>query len=295
MSTHTFTASQVESLIRLLESSVDVKRRYQFYLWTQGDLQRLVPHKFSVCGSYDLTRRELAFDVLNSVPLAPEVVGALSDARSGVLMALVAEWMKSGGQPTWVQTRDLLGQDPIAQAILESGYEWLLTHAVCRPGRAHELESFFIFGLPGGQREELSSHALHLFLPYLHCTYVRVFNNECEMASPGRVVSVPGQAGIGRSRSVVNITEREREILRWVRDGKSNQAISDELGISALTVKNHVQKILRKLGASNRAQAVAKALMMNMFNSPLPSSPMVRKSVASAPSPVATAEPDLGH
>jgi DNA-binding CsgD family transcriptional regulator len=59
------------------------------------------------------------------------------------------------------------------------------------------------------------------------------------------------------------ITEREREILRWVRDGLSNQQISQQLGISALTVKNHVQKILRKLGAANRAQAVAKAMSMN--------------------------------
>ena len=41
MSTLTFTPAQVESLIRLLESSVDVRRRYQFYLWTQGDLQQI--------------------------------------------------------------------------------------------------------------------------------------------------------------------------------------------------------------------------------------------------------------
>jgi len=32
-----------------------------------------------------------------------------------------------------------------------------------------------------------------------------------------------------------------------------------------LTVKNHVQKILRKLGAANRAQAVARAMSMNLL------------------------------
>jgi DNA-binding CsgD family transcriptional regulator len=62
------------------------------------------------------------------------------------------------------------------------------------------------------------------------------------------------------------ITEREREILVWVRDGLSNQQISEKLGISALTVKNHIQKILRKLGAANRAQAVAMAMTMNALN-----------------------------
>jgi DNA-binding CsgD family transcriptional regulator len=45
----------------------------------------------------------------------------------------------------------------------------------------------------------------------------------------------------------------------------SNQQIGVKLGISALTVKNHVQKILRKLGASNRAQAVAIAMSLNAW------------------------------
>lgn len=63
-----------------------------------------------------------------------------------------------------------------------------------------------------------------------------------------------------------DVTERERQILRWVRDGKSNQQIADVLGIGPLTVKNHIQKILRKLGAGNRAQAVAQALARNLID-----------------------------
>ncbi len=273
MSTHSFTPAQVESLIRLLEASVDVKRRYQFYLWTQGDLQRLVPHKLAACGAYDLGQRDLTFDVLNSIPLAPEVVATLNDVRSPVISTLLSEWTKGNGQPVWVDVRGMAEVDATAQGLVDNGYVWLLLHAVTRPGRPHELESFFVFGSPGGERDPLAAHALHLFLPYLHCTYTRVFSNECELATPGRMVRYTGQAGTERARMVMNLTEREREILRWVRDGKSNQAISDELGISALTVKNHVQKILRKLGASNRAQAVAKALMMNVFNTPLSASP----------------------
>ncbi|MEY4765323.1 MAG: hypothetical protein RI907_1996 [Pseudomonadota bacterium] len=289
MSTHTFTPAQVESLIRLLESSVDVKRRYQFYLWTQGDLQRLVPHKLAACAAYDLSQRELAFDVLNSIPLAPAVVATLTDARSPVVSTLVGEWIKGQGQPIWVDVRKLALSDASAQGLVDSGYTWLLLHAVTRPGRPHELESFFMFGSPNAEQEPLAAHALHLFLPYLHCTYTRVFANECELASPGRMARFPGQVAGERGHAVMNLTEREREILRWVRDGKSNQAISDELGISALTVKNHVQKILRKLGASNRAQAVAKALMMNVFNTPLSASPT--RSTIALRAPQAGGEP----
>jgi len=211
--------------------------------------------------------------VLNSIPLAPEVVAAMGDARSPLMTLIQTQWAAAQGQPVWVELDEQAARDPVAQALIVEGYRVLLVHAVSRPGRLHELESLFVFGSPGAVRDDLAAHALHLFLPYLHCTYVRVFGNEVEMASPGRAMRMPAQVGGERPRIVMNLTEREREILRWVRDGKSNQAISDELGISALTVKNHVQKILRKLGASNRAQAVAKALMMNVFNTPLSASP----------------------
>jgi DNA-binding CsgD family transcriptional regulator len=56
-----------------------------------------------------------------------------------------------------------------------------------------------------------------------------------------------------------SLSERERQVLQWVRQGKTNHEIGQILSISPLTVKNHVQKILRKLNVSNRAQAAARA------------------------------------
>lgn len=61
------------------------------------------------------------------------------------------------------------------------------------------------------------------------------------------------------------LTGREVEILEWVQEGKSNQEIGLILNISPLTVKNHVQKILRKLNVRNRAQAVSKATAMRLI------------------------------
>jgi DNA-binding CsgD family transcriptional regulator len=60
------------------------------------------------------------------------------------------------------------------------------------------------------------------------------------------------------------LTQREIEILGWIQKGKSNGEIADILEISQLTVKNHVQKILRKLGAHNRTQAVAKGIALSI-------------------------------
>ena len=55
-----------------------------------------------------------------------------------------------------------------------------------------------------------------------------------------------------------NLSARESEILAWVALGKTNPEIGSILGISAFTVKNHVQRILKKLDVTNRTQAVGK-------------------------------------
>lgn len=53
------------------------------------------------------------------------------------------------------------------------------------------------------------------------------------------------------------LTDREREILALLAEGLSNRAAGERLGITERTVKFHVAEILARLGASNRAQAVA--------------------------------------
>jgi DNA-binding CsgD family transcriptional regulator len=65
----------------------------------------------------------------------------------------------------------------------------------------------------------------------------------------------------GGSRPAASaLTPREREILQHLARGTSTRQIASALFISPLTARNHVQRILRKLGASTRAQAVAIAL-----------------------------------
>ena len=56
------------------------------------------------------------------------------------------------------------------------------------------------------------------------------------------------------------LTDREREILAMVGDGKSNQAIADTLGLTRQTIKNHNHKIYLKLEAHSRTEAVYNAL-----------------------------------
>jgi len=55
------------------------------------------------------------------------------------------------------------------------------------------------------------------------------------------------------------LSVRELEILRLLAQGQSSKTASEQLHISCTTVNNHVQHILRKLGAHNRLEAIRRA------------------------------------
>ncbi len=56
------------------------------------------------------------------------------------------------------------------------------------------------------------------------------------------------------------LSKREREILQKVADGSTTRQVASDLGISPHTVKTHLERIFEKLGANDRAQAVAIAI-----------------------------------
>ncbi len=61
------------------------------------------------------------------------------------------------------------------------------------------------------------------------------------------------------------LTPREVEILALVGDGASNKAVARRLGISAHTVKFHLEAVFRKLGVATRAEAVARGLRQRLI------------------------------
>jgi DNA-binding NarL/FixJ family response regulator len=61
------------------------------------------------------------------------------------------------------------------------------------------------------------------------------------------------------------LTHRERDVLRLLADGQSNEEIGKRLFISPETVRTHVRKAMGKLDADTRTQAVATALRQSLI------------------------------
>ena len=78
--------------------------------------------------------------------------------------------------------------------------------------------------------------------------------------SPGRVFPA----------SPVTFTDREKEVLEMLVDGRSNKEIGAALGIEERTVKAHVAKLLRKNGLQNRVALSVHAVTHSLVSSPKP-------------------------
>jgi DNA-binding NarL/FixJ family response regulator len=91
-----------------------------------------------------------------------------------------------------------------------------------------------------------------------------------EMVADGAVYVDPVLASaFARSEAadrLQTLTQREREILRLLADGHTNEEIGKRLFISAETVRTYIRKAMKKLEADTRTEAVAKALRQSLIS-----------------------------
>ena len=73
------------------------------------------------------------------------------------------------------------------------------------------------------------------------------------------------QASLGESERKIDLTPRQREVLGSITRGLSNDDIAKMLAISEVRVKQHLAALYEKLGAANRAEAVAIALRRQLL------------------------------
>jgi DNA-binding NarL/FixJ family response regulator len=73
------------------------------------------------------------------------------------------------------------------------------------------------------------------------------------------VVTTPSSAASPGSSEILNLTNRQLDVLRLLAKGQSNKVIARDLGLSVSTVKVHLNTVFRALGATNRVEAVVRA------------------------------------
>jgi transcriptional regulator EpsA len=256
-----------EYLLRVIESAVQVRDLRQFFLWTQGQLQALLPHQLMLCMQFDGADTLVRLECLHAGVLDAAVMRQLCDPADGLAARLARYCRGADRLPALTGGGRRSGDARLAQFGCElqlAGFDDILVHGSGRLAGGSTL-----FALCGWAVRPSARHAyfLALLLPHLHLALLR-------QAEAGRE-DLPAGPGDTRSRP---LSARETEILGWIREGKSNYEVGRILGISALTVKNHLQRIYRALGVSNRTHALSRCLALRLLEAPAPTAPRLPRA-----------------
>jgi transcriptional regulator EpsA len=237
-----------EYLLRAIEPGLRVASLRQFFLWTQGQVQALLPHHVLVCLQFGPGGGVTRLECLHGTVLDTAAQRALTDAHDGLALRIARHCMRSGRLPALADFGAAAAEplDGFRAEVAQAGFDNVLVHGTGPTSAGGSM--FVLFGLPPRPDVRLGYFA-ELLLPHLHLALCRLpAARDADDGLPARPLSA-----------------RETEIVGWLRAGKSNDEMGKLLGISALTVKNHLQRIYRTLGVSNRAHALARCMELRLL------------------------------
>lgn len=242
--------------LQIAAQGAGIESHAELWRWLRGDVQQWLPHEAMLAGWGDFASGPLQHDILCSLPglrthdfppgaLAP-LLGFLRDC-----------WAAAQQMPCQVDLdlcRQLLRDCPAPARHALAGMRTALVHGT-RGGRRGEEQIFAALSREDSPPPGAGA-AMKLLLPFMDCALRRI------QPAPLRA-GIATTAAVPSASAFAALSEREREIMRWVALGKTNPEIGCILSISEFTVKNHMKSIFAKLDVTNRAQAVAKLTRLN--------------------------------
>lgn len=261
-------STDIQHYHRVVTQSGEVRSHFDLLLWLQGDMQRYLPHDIMVAAWGNFQDSQIQYDVLSPLPGVRSHT-ALPQVVQPMLRRLFFRWSEFGKKP-FVLNVGLDGfmlQHETKMCALGRSLQQMRSAMVHGIADARgSLDCLYIaFGMHAPYSDNESS-AMAAVLPYIDIalrqvehlpnqTFPRAPMTE---SAPPAPVSSPESVPESLPLQQWGLTSREAEIVSWVAMGKTNPDIGMILGISAFTVKNHLQRIFKKLDVSNRAQAVGK-------------------------------------
>lgn len=263
------------------EASMRIEGHMDLCLWLQGDVQQFLPHEVLIAAWGDFAADSISFDVISPLsPLRTETlyvlgnsnISAIESCRKSAKMAsdkkcgplpflknLRNRWHEIGCTPyTVIREADdpsvidfICPQCHTESADVLSRMRSSLVHGFS--DQRGNLECIYVFLSAQDLSDPVFHRSLRFFMPYLDHSMRQVAHLPVQAVAQASVASERDYAD-----EPSTLSPRESEIMHWVRVGKTNYEIGIILNISAFTVKNHLQRIFKKLGTSSRAQTVDK-------------------------------------
>jgi transcriptional regulator EpsA len=232
-------------IMRVLVECTSVQDADEFTRMVEGSLREVLPHESMLCGIGGISRQGNHIRKILSVDYPLAYFEPLQGEDGRLDSPLMKRWRDTLEPQLFQSGRDdhLYAADWVR---LFNQYELrnTIAHGVLDLGGV--FSSFFIFSRMPGEIGPQHAFLMKLLTPHLHFALARV------LATVGDY-----HGTLGKSRKA--LSERQRDILHWLEEGKTNWEIAKILELSELNVKYHIDQIFLKLEVRSRAHAVAKA------------------------------------
>jgi transcriptional regulator EpsA len=240
-------------LAAVIDSSMRVMSEHQFFSWVQCELQYLLSHEVLICGVTSGADSKMRFyRYASTLFFRVEHFNKMCDPIEGVFARLMALTLQTGQPCVLGADLSLGGCDSEWLPMLESCELRNIASYGLR-GPDGQLKSYFCFARINEKLSPRIMYLIEVLTPILEATFSRVVSHGMKTAA-----YLPSDMLLSR---------RETEVLHFLRAGKTNQVIADEMLLSPLTVKNHVQNIMKKLKVKTRGHAVTTGFKLGLFMS----------------------------
>ena len=251
---------QRQVFMEVIEESLRVSQRTHMFNWLQAGFQYLLAHEVMIFGVKSEETDDYNFEYFSSSRYFDDARFNEVIAREvGLLNHALRLWKKTASPVLITSQFEAADYNNysvfnLPEADLKaSELGSFIAHGF--GDSVSQISTFVVFARLSKQPNNhkintAHAHILELIMPHLHCGLIRITSSRGNLVFTGKASK--------------KITGRESEILQWVHMGKTNWEISSILSISPLTVKNHVQNILRKLDVQNRGQAAVKASKLGL-------------------------------
>lgn len=256
--------TELGPLLQLVQESFVVRRHFQLLNWMQDQVQHFLPHDILITAWGDFSLDLICYDIVSPLPGFRTEEFDEKTIRP-FLNALFTRWESCDHSPYTLRTGEGFCQASIEnQTIIETMQRMrcALVHGIKDQRGRHDC--LYLFLGPDELGEPRAREALRFLLPYIDTSFRQIphlpdqyFSEQNDQPEEG-IIAEPEIQNSPETNRPDQLSQREEEIMHWVRMGKTNQEVGLILDISSFTVKNHLQRIFKKLNVLNRAQAVAK-------------------------------------
>lgn len=244
---------QEAKLVRVLCESRLITRRTELIGWLQGEVRRVLPHQILIGAWGDFARWNIKCDVVSSMPGVRSVPLGRCPAEEFIRNSY-RRWVRGGREPLLLDAAEAAPQQlachcPLHLAIGQM--RSLVVHGVS--DKLSGCDSLYLF-LDSRSRAELYGQRGFVALAHLLVCQIDV---AWRRVAAVQLDDLPAVQSSARTRPLA-LSDREREIVSRLARGSTNSDIAQALEISLFTVKNHLKRIFRKIGVTNRTQAAAR-------------------------------------